>query len=43
MGAKRVARRIERKYGKKNMILDDFHWGMFYGKVSALSQVLGSD
>jgi hypothetical protein len=43
-GAKKSARRVERKYGKENLgPWDDFAWGMINGKLSALRWVLGED
>ena len=41
--AKRAARRVERKYGKKNLEFDDFGYGLLSGKLSALSWVMGSE
>ena len=39
----RSMRDIEKKYGKKSLYVDDFGWGMFNGKLSALRWVLGDE
>jgi len=42
-GAKKSAKRVEKKYGKENLLWDDFDWGMLNGKLSALRWVMGED
>lgn len=43
-GALKSAKRVEAKYGKKNLgPWDDFEWGMISGKLSTLRWVLGEE
>lgn len=43
-GALKSARRVERRFGKKNLgPWDDFEWGMINGKLSALRWVTGDE
>ena len=42
--ALKAARKVEQRYGKKNLgPWDDFEWGMINGKLSALRWVLGDE
>ena len=42
--AKKAAKKVEKKYGKKNLgPYDDFDWGMINGKLSAIRWMLGDD
>lgn len=42
-GALQSAKKVEDKYGKENLVLTDFEWGMLNGKLSALRWVVGDD
>lgn len=43
-GALKAARRVERRYGKKNLgPWDSFEWGMINGKLSAIRWILGEE
>lgn len=43
-GALKAAKKVEKKWGKKNLgPYTDFDWGMINGKLSALRWVLGEE
>src|SRR5690606_21911012 len=41
--ALKSAKKVEEKYGKENLVFDDFEWGMINGKLSALRWILGEE